>query len=110
MSIEIPKLHRQCQICKKVKKNNLFTKYGLTRGDFTNICISCEFKQSDTRHLILSRKTDKEDYILMYEFLSTLGYKGENIHNQFCQRWGLEPTERTELNEFNFNDIENYLD
>jgi hypothetical protein len=110
MSIVIPKLHRQCEICKKVKKNSLFSKFGLTRGDYTNICVSCNFKQTDTRHLVLSRKTNIDDYILMYEFLSTLGYNGENIHEQFCHRWGLTPTERTESNDYSHNDIENYLD
>lgn len=51
--------------------------------------------------------TSKQDYVETYKFLKRIGYKlSESIHEQFCEKHGLTPTElQNHKNHFSPKDL-----
>lgn len=75
----------RCKLCKqnklKCRKPNGTGRYSTGRP-----------KHRDTPQLWNVRK---EDWIETYEFLKTMGYDlSKNIHEQFCERYNLQPRKR----------------
>lgn len=66
-----------------------------------------------TNHFFRLGNLKKEDYIDTYKFLESMGYDLKSplsIHEQFCLKYGFEPTKKQVWRDRNFYSIEDLFD
>lgn len=87
--------------CKRCYRENKLCRQGRPVGSFK---ISKPEKKNGIKDSFVEIRlvnTRKEDYIETYEFLKRIGYKlDESIHEQFCQKHDLQPTEPQEFKNY----------
>lgn len=88
--------------CKKCMTNGILCKQGRPTGMKYNVegRKPAKYDNSSWTEIRLVSPT-KKDYMETYEFLKRIGYKlDESIHEQFCNKHDLEPTEPKEFKNY----------
>ena len=103
---------KKCSHCNEIKDKSEFYNNKTCKDGLQNTCKICSYKLSRESNLkkrllnpVKKTKRDgkfltlsgikKEDYCIMYSALSKMGYKIEDdIHTQFCEKWGLKVSKR----------------
>lgn len=94
------------QRCKKCMTNGILCRQGRPTGMKYQVeGRKAKYDNSSWQEIRLQNPT-KKDYIETYMFLKKIGYKlDESIHEQFCDKFDLEPTEeRTFKNHYSPKD------
>lgn len=80
--------------CKKCMRNKTLCRQGRPIGSVKKVKETKTNGIKDSFVEIRLVNTRKEDYVETYKFLKRIGYKlDESIHEQFCEKHNLEPTE-----------------
>lgn len=89
-----PETHT-CVMCGFEKKRIAFDKIKGLYLDISPICKHCENRVYGVKHIQFHYDVSQEDYRQTFELLESIGYdtKGD-IHQQFCDKYGLEYRER----------------
>jgi hypothetical protein len=111
MSIE-PEITKLCRACNKEKKVSQFHKQNAADG-YTARCKMCQnngtlipkekFVKNEIVPLTLTGLKEG-DYVDMYNFFQSIGYSLDtDIHEQFCIKYGLKPSNPRQTFNYHFS-------
>jgi len=98
-------INRVCADCKRLKGLEHFYKCEHCKGGFMKRCKICfqrwkvevrepkpKKKRGMTNSGSMAKMTacTKQDYMEMYEFMEKLGFDPNNVHKDFCLKYGLQ--------------------